>query len=124
MRDQTCNALTHHTADAVSRRSSLAALSAAALAAGLLGSTITEAKDDQAKKAKKKARKRCRNQEGQCEGAVQAFCQALDLLPESVRSEGIPDCVPRFSVCCPFFSTCNAEAGVRCLLDAFIFKAV
>jgi hypothetical protein len=117
--------LTRRAADVVSRRSSLAALGGATLAAGLLAPLAAEAKDNKAKKAKKKAKKKCKKQEGQCNEAVQAFCSSLNNnLVETVGDEGFPfnECVQRFSFCCPFFSSCNAREGVECLLSRFLVK--
>jgi hypothetical protein len=125
MNEQTFDLFTRRAAEAVSRRSSLAALGGATLAAGLLAPLAAEAKDNKAKKAKKKAKKKCRKQEGQCNEAVQAFCNALlnnNNLAETVGDEGIPlnECIERFSFCCQFFSNCNAQQGTQCLLERSI----
>jgi hypothetical protein len=122
MNHQRFEPLARHVTEVVSRRSSLAALSGAALAAGLVAPLTASAKDNKAKKAKKKAKKKCKRQRGQCEAAVQAFCPPPNG-PSSgsvtADGNGPSNCVQRFSACCPFFSTCNAQQGVECLLKAF-----
>jgi hypothetical protein len=115
MNQHAFDVVTRSAADAVSRRSSLAALGAAALAAGLLAPTTFAAKD-KAKKAKKKARKKCRNQQGQCEASVQAFCASINsMATESVTAEG--SCLGLLSPCCTFLSTCNASSSTTCFLQ-------
>jgi hypothetical protein len=122
MSEQVFDAFTRKAAQAVSRRSSLAALSGAALAAGLLATPITSAaKDNKGKKAKQKAKKRCTQQEDQCHEAVQVFCTpAAAASAESVTAEGTPEfCKQQFSPCCEFFANCDARTGVACLLERF-----
>jgi hypothetical protein len=91
------------------------------VAAKFLAPMSAEAKDNKAKKAKKNAKKQCRKQEGQCQEAVQEFCQLIQMNVggEAANPEGIPNCLDRFSGCCQFFSTCNAREGVSCLFDRF-----
>jgi hypothetical protein len=125
MNEQIFDTFTRRATQAVSRRSSLAALSGAALAAGLLATPITTAakgnKGNKGKKAKQEANKRCTQQEGQCHDAVQVFCAPVaPASTESVTAEGTPEfCRQQFSPCCEFFANCDARTGVACLLERF-----
>jgi hypothetical protein len=109
MNEHAFEGFTRSVANPVSRRSALATLSGAALAAGLLAPATGAAKDN-------KAKKKCKRQRRQCEAAVQTFCDAL-LTGESVTAQGGLTCAQVLLPCCAHFSTCNASAGTTCLLQ-------
>lgn len=93
---------TRHAAEAVSRRSSLLTLGAAALAAGLAPPLGVAAR----KSAAKKARKKCQRQSEQCRTFYQELCEENDCDEEAVED---------ILQCCADFKTCNAAAFLDCL---------
>jgi hypothetical protein len=114
MNEQAFDGLTRRAAAAVSRRSSLAALGGAALAAGLVAPTPYDVRAAKGKKKKKK----CQKQLGQCQEATKEFCDSLPIVKivaQSVTAEGT--CEAFLSECCSHFSSCNAREGVECLLE-------
>jgi hypothetical protein len=103
-------------ADAVSRRSSLLAFGAAALAATMRGAPGADAKDKGSKRAKKKLKKvkkqfaqACDAQSGQCQAAVNAVC-AQQMNPEQ--------CLQVLSPCCALITDCNVGPGFTCIFSA------
>jgi hypothetical protein len=111
MSEQTFDAFTRRAANAVSRRSSLAALSGVALAAGLLAQTTSAAKDNKAKKTKKKARKKCKRQVDQCLDALPSVCEAV------FGPADVPECVLFFDECCEPLRGCNVSEAAACLVQ-------
>jgi hypothetical protein len=91
------DAVTRRLAGVVSRRSSLRALGAAALAA-----TVTRPSLAKAGKARKNSRKRCNRQAPQCRAFYRDFCQ------------GNPTCEEDFFACCTFLGRCNASGWLQC----------
>jgi hypothetical protein len=76
-------AFTHGTADALSRRGSLMALSGVALAAGLAAAVGTEARQRRTKKARKKNRRTCNRAREGCRAFLLGIPEldSVDLLP-------------------------------------------
>jgi hypothetical protein len=97
-------ALTRRTADLVSRRASLLALSGVALG-GLASPSLVEAK--KGKSCQKKVDKTCKKQQNTCEASVEAFCE---LHPEPAFCQ--QDCRP----CCESLAQCRAAESTDCLL--------
>jgi hypothetical protein len=95
MSEQRFDAFVREAAAAVSRRSSLKTLGAAALAAGLVGPALTEAKGS----GKKKARKKCSKSEKQCRNLLLAQ----------------PDTNPKIIPCCKH---CVTGQFVACVVAA------
>ena len=97
---------------AVSRRASLLAVGATALAPALGGPSLV-----QAGKAGKKAKKKCKRQRGQCETFIVTEVCAVDGTTRqgAIGGEGIPNCVEVFTPCCDFFAQCQAGEGLSCL---------
>jgi hypothetical protein len=85
-------------ADAVSRRSSLLALSGTVLVAALARSELTAAKQ----KAGKKVKKKCRQQETQCRSFYEGFCGDNQF------------CLGDFPPCCVHLARCDAFAFLQC----------
>jgi hypothetical protein len=97
--------LRRHAAATLSRRSSLAALGGAALAAGLFAPWRTGATDDEGKQ-------QCQGHHEECEAAVREVCSG----------EGVPeaDCLAAVSPCCAFFANGNVGDGLRCFFRQWL----
>lgn len=93
------------TFDALTRRTSLAALGTSGLAA-LLGPLGTDVKKNKSKKANKKAKKKCQAQVGRCLTFFDVDC------------EGDPDCLADAQLCCPITSSCDIVAFFTCIINA------
>lgn len=91
---------------ALSRRGSLRALGAAALATGLAAPAATRAG-----KSGKNGRKRCQQQRGQCRAFLETFCEPKGD-PETCEEGSFP--------CCEHFARCDAGAGIACLFEAVL----
>jgi hypothetical protein len=100
MSEKFFGAFASHAADAMSRRASLSALSGAAMAIAS-APTVTSAG-----KAGKKANRKCRRQGKQCRAFATAECGDDQ------------ECLDAFLPCCAFFSRCQAEPGLPCLVFA------
>jgi hypothetical protein len=111
MNEQLFDGFTRRAADTVSRRSSLAALSGAALAAGLLAPMTSRAKDDKAKKAKRKARRKCQRQVDQCRQGVGDLCLVI------YGSPSAGECILHFDECCQPLASCDVPQAVACAVQ-------
>ena len=87
------------------RRRSLQALGAAALAMAVTAPAMTT--DG---KGRKSRNSRCRKNQGQCRAAVEDYCTR--------NTNDPPACVSLYGPCCDQFTGCNVGAGISCILRA------
>jgi len=92
-----------HTAESLSRRTSLIALGGAAL------SVVARPSPARAGKAGKKAKKKCKRQIGQCESSIATVC-----------SGGPAGCEEVLAPCCSSFKNCKAGAAYQCIADGLL----
>ena len=115
MSDRSFDTFTKRAAEAVSRRGSLLALSGAALAFGLTGPTLTEAKKGG------KNNDKCKKQVSRCKEGLAELCDAV--FPNKTRrgaqSDGVVvfDCFSAFDQCCAFLGGCNTAQAFACAVD-------
>jgi hypothetical protein len=116
MSESAFDAFTRRAAAAISRRSSLAALGGAALAAAVTGPSVVSVS-----KAGKRAKKKCKRQKNQCEDTVRSFCEEVNTMkrdaPKRIVAEGGEEerCLQILLECC---EVCNVNVGVNCVLEA------
>ena len=96
--------------DALTRRSSLAALGATGLAAAFAGRRAAGAKNKSKKKLKKKQLQQCQTQVGQCQAIFTANCEASSPTPEELQ-----ECLDTFFPCCDPLGTCSFNSFYSCL---------
>jgi hypothetical protein len=94
------NVAARHASAALTRGGAIASLGTAALLAIALFAFASETRAS--KKTKRIKLKKCKKQAGKCRAAFEAECQ------------GDPACDPLLA-CCDLFSSCDADAGLRCI---------
>jgi len=107
MDDQAFDAMTRQAVEAVSRRGSLLTLGGAALAAGLFGPALAEAK----KGGKKGKNKKCHKQASRCRERLP------DLIGAFAQENKVEGYVALFKECCDFLGECDVAGAVQCVTE-------
>jgi DNA polymerase II large subunit len=118
MNMQSFEIFSRRAAKAITRRTSLAPLGAAGLAA-ITHVTTADAKnknnDKKKNRADKKAKKECQAQLAQCATQSTQCASQVDACTTVLtgRCQGDPDCLALIA-CCPILGTCDASAFLAC----------